>query len=166
MDKVPVRISDLGRKMRDNEAHHQPKKSKKTKRIVVSIAIVAAIAVVVLAGLFVYKNYIASPIDRGKYQAVFLTSGQVYFGKLNDLGGNYARLTDVFYIQANSTEDQQNPQNTTSDATDLQLIKLGNEVHGPEDEMLISRDQILFVENLKADGKVSDSIQQYKDQLN
>jgi len=91
----------------------------------------------------------------------------VYFGKLDSLNGQYSRLTDVFYIQATEAEQNaQNPQNSDVNTTDLQLIKLGNEVHGPEDEMLINRDQILFVENLKTDGRVSDSIRQYYNALN
>ena len=40
--------------------------------------------------------------------------------------------------------------------------KLGQEIHGPEDEMIISKDHVLFYENLKSDGKVSQSIEQYK----
>jgi hypothetical protein len=42
------------------------------------------------------------------------------------------------------------------------LIKLGNEVHGPEDSMVIERSQVLFFENLKNDGKVVDSINKYQ----
>ncbi len=46
--------------------------------------------------------------------------------------------------------------------TGSQLIKLGEEVHGPEDAMIINRDQVLFYENLKPGGKVSQLIQNYK----
>ena len=48
-----------------------------------------------------------------------------------------------------------------SDNSDVQLIKLGNELHGPEDQMQITKDQVLFWENLKADGKVSKAIDSY-----
>lgn len=44
----------------------------------------------------------------------------------------------------------------------MQLIKLGDEIHGPEDEMILSKDQVLFYENLKTDGKVAQSIEKYK----
>jgi len=41
------------------------------------------------------------------------------------------------------------------------LIKLGSEIHGPDDEMIVSKDQILFFENLKKDSQVSASIDKY-----
>jgi hypothetical protein len=75
------------------------------------------------------------------------------------------KLSDIYYLQAQAAANEsENPQETSSKSSDVQLIKLGNEVHGPEDEMIISKDQILFFENLKTDGKVSDSIKQYQSQ--
>ena len=47
------------------------------------------------------------------------------------------------------------------ESTGMQLIKLGEEVHGPEDTMVINRDQMLFFENLKSDGKVTQLIRQH-----
>jgi hypothetical protein len=35
-------------------------------------------------------------------------------------------------------------------------------LHGPEDEMRINRDQILFTEDIKADGRVAQAIAEYK----
>lgn len=162
MDNVPVHAGAP-----HNSGHHQPKRKKiSAKSVIISVVAVLGVAGIVLAGLFLYKGSASASIDGSKYQAVFLTSGQVYFGKLKNFGSTYASLTDVFYIQATSAEGSENPQNASTDVTDLQLIKLGSEVHGPEDEMLIGREQILFVENLKADGKVSSSIKEYYDQLN
>lgn len=43
----------------------------------------------------------------------------------------------------------------------MQLIKRGEEVHGPEDAMIINRDQVLYYENLKPSSKVSQLIQKY-----
>lgn len=166
MDTVPVRNN--GAHAPKPAAHHKQPRSKKSliKITALSVVAVVVLAGLVVGGLFATRTVFASPIEKDKYQAVFLASGQVYFGKLESLNGQYNRLTDVFYIQATAAEeDAQNPQDTNVDATDLQLIKLGNEVHGPEDAMLINRDQILFVENLKVDGRVSDSIRQYYNAL-
>ncbi len=33
------------------------------------------------------------------YQAVFLTNGQVYFGKLSSTAASYATLKDIYYLQ-------------------------------------------------------------------
>lgn len=135
--------------------------------------IIAAVVVGLLAVLFGFWSHgrggPSAHIDNGKYQAVFFTNGQVYFGKLNWLGSGYYRLTDVYYIQASpspeAAADSENPQATTAEGgSDVKLIKLGNEVHGPDDEMIISKEQVLFFENLKKDGKVSESIAQYRSQ--
>jgi hypothetical protein len=36
----------------------------------------------------------------------------------------------------------------------FQLIKLGNELHGPTDKMYINRSQVLFYEQLRKDSQV------------
>jgi len=131
--------------------------------------IIGAIVILVVLGLVTafVRNASSSDdvaIDSKKYQAVFFTNGQVYFGKLTSLNQSYLKLTDIFYLQSESTtdDDSKNPQNAASNSQgDVQLIKLGDEVHGPDDEMIISRDQVMFYENLKTDGKVSQSISKY-----
>lgn len=130
-----------------------------------------AVAVVVLTVLlwFGWKQFAGTStvIDRDKYQAVFLTNGQVYFGKLQNSHGDYLVLQKIFYLQASNTvpnpSESENPQETEGGQAenDVQLIKLGTEVHAPTDEMVISREQVLFFENLKNDGSVSQSIKQY-----
>lgn len=42
------------------------------------------------------------------------------------------------------------------------LVKLGDELHGPKDEMRINRDQVLLWENLKGDSKVTDAIKNHR----
>jgi hypothetical protein len=138
----------------------KPKKSPKRKGLLIA-AVVAAI--VLLAGLYALKTYVLNPIAGDKYQAVFLTNGQVYFGKLHQIGGNYYKLSNVYYLQATQSNDgSSNPQQAATANSGVQLIKLGNEVHGPEDSMVIERSQVLFFENLKNDGKVVDSINKYQ----
>lgn len=136
----------------------QPKKWWKWAMAAVVVALVAG------AGWFFLRSTLfGNNVDSSKYQAVFLTSGQVYFGKLQFLNDDYMKLTDVFYIQSSTTDSESdNPQKSKTDSNNMQLIKLGNEIHGPDDAMVISRDQVLFYENLKSDGKVTQSIQQYK----
>jgi hypothetical protein len=90
------------------------------------------------------------------YQAVFLTNNQVYFGKLAERNDNYAILTDIFYLQVSQPLQPSQPNPNVS------LIKLGSELHGPADRMEINRDQILFIESLKADSQVVKGIEKYK----
>lgn len=127
--------------------------------------IAASVVVLAIIGWLIWSNMQNSgtAIDSGKYQAVFFTNGQVYFGKLQQFNSEQLKLTDVYYLQTqNATGESKNPQETSTDQGDVQLIKLGNEIHGPEDAMIISKDQVLFYENLKSDGKVAESISKYK----
>jgi hypothetical protein len=102
------------------------------------------------------------------YQAVFLTNNQVYFGKLSF---NYksAMLTDIYYLQvtqnlqqATSGTTSTSPSTTNNNSTQpkINLVKLGNELHGPQDAMYIERDKILFWENMKDDSKVVQAIKE------
>lgn len=99
----------------------------------------------------------SSLIKSEKYQAVFLDdqNGQVYFGKLKTLNQDYYQLSDIYYIRVENNQNKDAQQN-------ISLAKLGNELHGPEDVMFISKDKVLFWENLKDDGKVVQSIKEYK----
>lgn len=151
--------------------HHAANKANNNKVI---LAIAAAVIVILIGAVVAWAlksggDNTASAIDGSKYQAVFFTNGQVYFGKLETFNSDYFKMKDIYYLQANqqdqAAEDKQNPQETNTDQNaNVQLIKLGNEIHGPQDEMIVARDQILFFENLKTDGKVAKSIEQFKNQ--
>lgn len=174
MDDVVVRANSSGDTGRNagNSAHNSGHSDKKKifKRKIITIIIGALLALAVLAGgWFFYQSNVGQQIDNGKYQAVFFTNGQVYFGKLQKLNGDYFKLTDIFYLQAPAATptDSKNPQLTTDQqAANVQLIKLGNEIHGPDDAMVVNKQQVLFFENLKKDGKVTDSITKYHNQKN
>jgi len=145
--------------------HQAPKEKKSMKRF--ALPIIAAIIVILgVAGWFAWSNMqnATTAIDSGKYQAIFFTNGQVYFGKLKPVNNEYMQLTDIYYLQAPTAEedDSKNPQKTSTAQNDVQLIKLGDEIHGPEDKMMISKGQVLFYENLKPDSKVAESIEKYK----
>ncbi|MDB5266447.1 MAG: hypothetical protein JWN89_262 [Parcubacteria group bacterium] len=89
-----------------------------------------------------------------KFQAVFLTDGQVYFGKLDSYNSRFVLLKNVYYLKAASGLQQ----STADTKSGLNLIKLGGEAHGPEGDMYIAKDKILFLENLKNDSAVVKAI--------
>jgi len=113
--------------------------------------------VVVIAGAVLWKLDVFTPTS-SKYQAVFLTNNQVYFGKMSQANGNYPVLKDIYYLRVSQVLQPRNP-NTPEQQ--IQLVKLGNELHGPEDEMRINRSQILFIEDLKADSQVVTAINEF-----
>jgi hypothetical protein len=137
------------------------------KKLIIGGAVLAVV-LVVLGSLLVGRNMASgggvlgastSSPDSGKYQALFLTNGQVYFGKLSNVGGDYVRLTDIYYLQVQQAVQPTDPNKKEDGASpQTSLVKLGEELHGPQDEMLVSKDQVLFWENLKDDGKVVKAI--------
>jgi hypothetical protein len=85
------------------------------------------------------------------YQAVLLSNGAVYYGKLEGYGTRHATLTDVYYIVTKTDP-------TTKQVTNV-LVKRGKELHGP-DRMYLNPDQIVFVEPVGTDSKVAQLIDQ------
>ncbi|MDB5187324.1 MAG: hypothetical protein JWM07_796, partial [Candidatus Saccharibacteria bacterium] len=81
--------------------------------------------------------------------------------KLQSTKGDYLTLTNIYYLQVQQTV-QPADANAAVNQGETQLVKLGNELHGPQDSMRISDKQVLFWENLKADSKVSQAISNYK----
>lgn len=101
-------------------------------------------------------------IQSDKYQAVFLNSqdGQVYFGKLGVYNKDLYQLTDIYYVRVENPIQPEGANQTQQ--PNISLAKLGNELHGPQDVMYISRDKVLYWENLKDDGQVVTAITQFK----
>ncbi len=132
-----------------------------SKILVVSL-IFAAIAVTGTIFTSAYRSITTEdPVKDGQYQAVFLDNGQVYFGKLSGARGDYVKLSDIYYLQVQQTI-QPDGQATAADQQQISLAKLGNELHGPEDEMYISNSKITFWENLKVDGQVTEAIVRFQ----
>lgn len=130
------------------------------KKILMGVIAVVAVLLLGVLGWWGYNAFMSPDgIKRNQYQAVFLTNGQVYFCKLASVNTQYIDCTDIYYLQvqqsvqpADNKDAGKNPQ--------VSLAKLGSELHGPEDQMKINRDQILFWENLKDNSKVVEAIKQ------
>lgn len=149
------------------ESSHRGR-SDRSKKSKFTFAAIIVVVVVILAGVCWFvrsRSDTSTAINTGENQALFLTNGQVYFGKLQSFNSGYFKLTNIYYLQADpSSTNKQNPQQTNSNQdANVQLVKLGSEIHAPEDSMVVSRDQVLFFENLKSTGKVSQSIKSYQD---
>ena len=128
-----------------------------------AIVILLVVVIVVLLAfdvLGVVPLGIMPQISGGGYQAVFLSNGQVYFGKLLRQSSQYPTLREVYYLQI--TQPPQPILEGTTPPANINVVKLGGELHGPTDEMRINRDHILFIENLKSDSRVVQAIEQFK----
>lgn len=146
----------------------RPKRSSVLKKALITGVVVLLIGAVCVT---IWISQIKNPgaLDKNAYQAVFLSNGQVYFGKIQNVNVEQVELSDIYYLQT-----QQSDGKSGNDATkklednnnEIKLIKLGNELHGPQDKMVITKPQVLFWENLKSDSRVSKAIDDYTSKSN
>lgn len=123
----------------------------------VIVLIVALVAFISLGGPKPESKY----VDSSKLQAVFLNTGQVYFGNIKTLNSKYLQLTNIYYLQ---TSGGSGTSSTQTSNTNVTLVKLGCELHEPFDQMLINRDQVTFWENLQDNGQVGKAVATFEKQ--
>src|SRR5690349_8029349 len=76
-------------------------------RIALSALVVLGILLLVAVVGFLYTSKPETQekyVNSSKLQAVFLNSGQVYFGNIRTLNNQYYVLTNVYYLQNSSTD--------------------------------------------------------------
>lgn len=144
------------------------KKTKHTKESVFSLKTVwmilfVGIAVLVVALIaYVVTNTVkseASYVSSSDYQAVFVnvqgsSGGQAYFGHIQQINSQYIELSNVFYLEPGSSNNQ------------FTLNNLSCALYNPQDTMLINRSQVAFWENLKTNSQVTSDINKwYTDNL-
>lgn len=88
-----------------------------------------------------------------EYQAVFLDSGQVFFGKIGEASPDYLTLKDVYFVQRQVEQDKKVARNI--------LMRLGSEWHGP-DFMRINTRHIVRLEPVAPDSQVAKLIREAK----
>lgn len=106
----------------------------------------------------------AKLVQKNALQAVFLTNGQVYFGNITAVNSKYINLIDIYYLTTNQQVQPNSSSSSSSSSSSVSLVKLGCELHAPEDQMTINREQVTFWENLKSDGQVAKAVANYKQQ--
>lgn len=121
------------------------------------LSITVVIVGVLLALFFFEGDREDKFVDSSKHQAIFLNNGQVYFGNITDLNNDFLTLSNIYYLRVN----QQVQPGQQASQNDVSLVKLGCELHGPQDSMVVNRDQVTFWENLKDDGQVAKAIAEY-----
>lgn len=133
------------------------------KGLLWTITIILIIIALGVVGWFLWSQSkkAATGIDSSRYQAVFMSNGQIYFGKLTAFNDESFKITTVYYPQAQETGEEAES-TTTNQQSSIQLFPITDGVHGPEDAMIIMKSQILYYENLSADSKVTQLIEQNK----
>src|SRR5579862_807957 len=98
------------------------------------VVLVVALILVIATGPKNESTY----IDTSKLQAVFLNTGQVYFGNIKALNDKYFVLTNIYYLQTSNSNSSSSSSSSNAN-TNVTLVKLGCELHEPYDKMVINR---------------------------
>ncbi|MCH8847198.1 MAG: hypothetical protein IIC11_10790 [Proteobacteria bacterium] len=107
------------------------------------LLIVVVLLVVVLVSLVLWqRGLFGSPT----YTAVFLRTGDLYFGQLRQFPT--LTLHNVYLLQI--TQDPQAP---------LSLQKFTNVIWGPEDKIKLNRDQVVWMSRLRSDSQFVQAIE-------
>jgi len=169
-------MPDIKRPMPVNQAENYesegvmvqtPKKSKGGALKVILIIII--IAVILLVGLYLISKYTSLNVlnvnktsaNATGWNAVFLSNGQVYFGKIESQNSDTLVLSSIYYLQVTSQIQPADQAAQQQQQQNVSLVKLGNELHGPKDSMRINMAHVLFTEELKPDSKVVDAVMRY-----
>lgn len=165
VDEEPV-VNDEAAEVEQGSAaatNHAPKK--KIGALLLAVLVIALLWYVLGSYTSLALPGFSRMGPNNDWQAVFLNNGQVYFGKIKSVTSRELILTNIYYLQVinkplqttqeGSSEQVQQNQQTQQELT---LIKLGNELHGPTDKMIINRDYILLTEKLKNDSQVVKAI--------
>ncbi len=142
-------------------------KNKSLGGIIANIVVVVAIVLVALYAVSAFTPLNILGINKqatsDNWKAVFLSNGQVYFGRIANERSNPVVLSDIYYLQVTQPLQQvgEGQQPAVASQPQLSLVKLGNELHGPEDQMRINKEHILFIEDLKSDSRVVEAINNY-----
>jgi hypothetical protein len=113
---------------------------------VIVVAVIVGLGITVIRDRASPSDSLASAIDSSSYQAVFLTNTEIYFGRLTAPGGEFYYLRHVYRLTVQPAKQKGQPIQRT-------LVRITSDVHGPQDEMVINRRQILYVENLSPNSK-------------
>lgn len=120
------------------------------------IGMVCAAVIVWLLLLFLGRVFRFPKPKTRAYQAVFLTNGLAYVGRLRRHSFAYLRLDDVHFLIADPKS--QTPLEAVR-ALKSQLIALGDDVLASQGSMYISKRQILFWEDLAPTSRIVRAIQ-------
>ncbi len=174
---VSPRAAEESQPVREEVSHAAPRSSrraehdtpdkKSNKGLLWTIVIILAVLVLGVIGWAIWSNSknASTGIDSSKYQAVFMSNGQIYFGKLSDFNDASFKITSIYYPQAQTTDETDTKKtDVQSSQSNIQLFRVTDGVHGPEDQMIITKSQILYYENLKSDSKVTQLIEQNQKQ--
>jgi len=125
------------------------------RRQKVFLALIIVVALAIISSFFLsanqFRSSVVGMIDSSTYQAIYLDTGEIYFGKVVEANDEIITLADVFYFL---------------DETKTKLVKRGKEAHSLSDAFSINNDHVLATENLDTDSQVVKAIRKYFENKN
>lgn len=122
--------------------------------------LVLLVIVLLVSALASTKDWWPGRGGDSSYKSVLLTNKASYFGKTKNTSADFVILTDVFYLRLKPASTGSGSANPAA-AAEFELAKLGSEIYGPEDSIILNRKQIVSIESLKEESQVVQSIRKY-----
>jgi hypothetical protein len=123
--------------------------------VVVQVAALVLLLAIVILLAWPEIRPVSPPKFETQYQAVLLSGGMVYYGRLEGFGTPYPVLRDVFYVQSHANPETKQVSNI--------LVQRGKEWHAP-DRMYLNPGHIVLVEPVSPDSQVAKLIADQKKQ--
>lgn len=150
-------VSGLNNKANSSKNNSGEKTFKILTAVLTGFVLILLVALVISIS-FVSNQKESKLVAHNRLQAVFLNTGQVYFGNITTLNNTYYMLTNIFYLQTTTP----NGSAATAANARVSLVKLGCELHAPYDQMMINSKEVTFWENLKPTGQVAKAVSAYE----
>jgi hypothetical protein len=118
-----------------------------SKKII--LALVLAVVVIISLGLWLGLKFLGpkNPASPSEYSAVYLSTGDVYFGKLSWFP--WPHMKNVWFLQRSTNQQNQ---------TQLGLAPLKDAFWGPVDEIYLNTKQVIFWTSLRNDSQVAQAL--------
>ncbi len=142
-----VQSTKQAKKFKSRRSRHRWMKGRVSLRQ--SFVAVGVMAILVFVVWWVWLRS-PQPIDTGRYQVVYLTNGQAYFGKLQNTSGEYLVMKQPYTAQAIEADTSKPEQPATT-----ALLRVRDQVYGPDDSIAIRAETVAFWQNLRDDSKIS-----------
>lgn len=131
--------------------NNKTKITSKTSTIITKAFLFLSILMIVFGVGFFGNKYLLNKKTPLKREAVFMNNGQVYFGYISNSQNQMIKLEDVYYLKIDDLQ-------SADPNKKIMIVKMGNELHRPENTMYINRDQILFYQPITNESKINDAI--------
>lgn len=116
----------------------------KTSMILIGLAVLFLLTAGILAKV--------KSSDSNTRQAVFSTTGQIYFGFVQNKNSDMVQINDVYYLNNISSLIQAKSEDKIS------LIKMGSEIYKPGNTITLNRDHIIFIQDIQNDSQINKAI--------